>query len=158
MISRANVNDVPIILRIERKCFGRRGFSKAHIIWILKNPAAMTYVYSHQERPVGTIMLKRDLDVARVVSIAVLPGQRRRGVGTELMAMAEDIMREQGAKVMKLEVNVNNDTAINFYRHLGYDFDGILKGYYSWGEDAYVMGKTLDQEEDSEVDCIGFRS
>lgn len=109
----------------------------------------MTYVYSHQERPVGTIMLKRDLDVARVVSIAVLPGQRRRGVGTELMAMAEDIMREQGAKVMKLEVNVNNDTAINFYRHLGYDFDGILKGYYSWGEDAYVMGKALDQEEDS---------
>ncbi len=145
VIRRATLSDVTVIHRIEKKCFGKRSFSKSHIIWILKNPEAMTYLYYNQAKPVGTIMLKRDLEVARVVSIGVLSEYRRKGVGTELMAIAEEVMREQGAEIMKLEVSVKNDAAINFYRRLGYDFDGILKGYYSWGEDAYVMEKPLNR-------------
>ncbi len=149
MIRRATLSDLPAIYRIEKKCFGRRSFSKGHIIWILKNRAALTYLYSEGEKPVGTIMLKREGGVARVVSIGVLPESQRRGIGAELMAIAEDAMREQGAKLMTLEVSVNNDVAINFYLGLGYGFNGILKGYYSWGEDAHVMEKPLDREGSS---------
>ncbi|MFQ5837945.1 MAG: GNAT family N-acetyltransferase [Thermoplasmata archaeon] len=143
MIRRATLSDVSTIHQIERKCFRRRSFSKAHIIWLLKNPASATYLYLDRERAVAAIMLKRQGEVARVVSIGVIPGYRRKGIGTELMAMAEEVMMEEGVRVMKLEVSVKNEGAIAFYRRLGYELDGVLKGYYSWGEDAYVMRKAL---------------
>ncbi len=145
MIKRATTADVSRIHRIERKCFGRRAFSKAHIIWVLNNPTADTYLYYDDKRPVATIMLNREGDVARVVSIGVLLEYRRSGIGAKLMMMAEKLMGEQGVNVMKLEVSVNNNGAIAFYRRLGYDFDGILKGYYSWGEDAHVMRKGIGE-------------
>ncbi len=146
VIRRAGLSDVRTIYNIEKKCFGRRSFSKAHIIWLLKNPAATTYLYLQDERAVGTIMLKQEGDMARVVSIAVLPECRRRGVGTELMSLAEDVTKEQGARTLKLEVSVKNEGAIAFYRQLGYDFDGVLRGYYSWGDDAHVMRKELGED------------
>lgn len=143
MIRTATTGDVARIYRIERRCFGRRAFSKAHIIWVLNNPTATTYIYYNEEKPVATIMLNHEGDVARVVSIGVLPEHRKSGIGRDLMVMAEKLMWEKGVGVMKLEVSVNNSGAIAFYQRLGYDFDGVLKGYYSWGEDAHVMRKTL---------------
>jgi ribosomal protein S18 acetylase RimI-like enzyme len=144
VIRRASLSDVATIYHIERKCFGRRSFSKAHIIWLLKNPSAVTYIYYDDDRAVAAIMLKHEGNVARVVSIGVIPGYRRKGIGKELMALGEEIMRGKGAKVMKLEVSVKNEAAITFYRRLGYEMDGLLKGYYSWGEDAYIMRKPLE--------------
>ncbi len=144
MIRRATVDDVSRIHKIEKRCFGRRAFSKAHIIWVLNKPTATTYLYYDEKKPVATIMLNHEGDVARVVSIGVLPEYRRTGIGSDLMVLAEGLMGEKGAGTMKLEVSVNNKGAIAFYQRLGYDFDGVLKGYYSWGEDAHVMAKALD--------------
>jgi ribosomal-protein-alanine N-acetyltransferase len=144
VIRRAGLSDVATIYRIERKCFGRRSFSKSHIIWLLKNPSAVTYIYYHGEQAVAAIMLKEEGEAARVVSIGVVPDHRRRGIGKELMALAEREMRGKGVRVMKLEVSVSNEGAIAFYKRLGYVYDGVLKGYYSWGEDAYVMKKDLE--------------
>lgn len=144
VIRRGTLADLQTIHRIEKKCFGRRSFSKAHIMWMLKSPTALTFLYARDGADVGAIMLKREEDIARVVSIAVLPGRRRAGFGTELMKQAEEVMRDLGAQVMKLEVSVNNQGAIDFYKALGYELDGVLRGYYSWGEDAYVMAKPLD--------------
>jgi ribosomal-protein-alanine N-acetyltransferase len=43
----------------------------------------------------------------------------------------------------KLEVRVSNEPAINLYRSMGYTIVGIYQGYYSDGEDAYMMSKNL---------------
>ncbi len=144
MIRRASQADLSTLYRIEKRCFGRRSFSKSHLVWLLKVPFAQTHLYAENGRDVGAIILKREGDVARVVSIAVLPDCRRRGVGTELMALAEDVMEAEGCREIRLEVSVHNEGAIAFYRRLGYDVDNRLEGYYSWGEDAFSMGKPLD--------------
>ena len=143
MLRQADLSDVSTLYKIEKKCFGRRGFSKSHIIWSLKNPQGFAYLYYADERPVGTVMLRKEGEVGRVVSLGVLPGSRRGGIGAELMRQAEQQMRDKGARVMLLEVGVDNEGAIAFYDHLGYETDGILKGYYSWGEDAHLMRKAL---------------
>ncbi|MFQ6013472.1 MAG: GNAT family N-acetyltransferase [Thermoplasmata archaeon] len=143
MLRPASLSDVSVLYRIEKRCFGRRGFSKAHIIWTLKNPHGFTYLYYADGRPVGTVMLRKEGEVGRVVSIGVLPDYRRQGIGAELMRQAEEFMREQGAHVMLLEVGVRNAEALAFYERLGYEVDGVLKGYYSWGEDAHLMRKAL---------------
>jgi len=42
-----------------------------------------------------------------------------------------------------LEVRVTNDPGVSLYKKLGFEVTRTLHGYYSDGEDAYVMTKQL---------------
>src|SRR5437870_11140517 len=92
------------------------------------------------------MMLLFEGHVCRVLSVAVAPKSRRRGIGTLMMQAAEAVCRERGLSTIRLEVSTKNLVAIEFYRRLGYRTDGVLYGYYSWGEDAYSMGKAVPAE------------
>lgn len=79
-----------------------------------------------------------------VVSIAVLPEFRRRGIGTALMVKAMDFMRgKYGAAEVYLEVRVSNEPAIKLYEKLGFKKVKVLRRYYMDGEDAYLMAREL---------------
>ncbi len=78
-----------------------------------------------------------------VVSIAVMPEQRRKGVAKALITKALEGMEYYKAKQCFLEVRVTNDTAISLYKKLGFEVTRTISGYYSDGEDAYVMTKKL---------------
>ncbi len=79
-----------------------------------------------------------------IVSIAILPGYRRRGIGTELMRRAlESLKNVYGCREVYLEVRVSNKAAIEFYKNLGFRIDHTIRHYYKDGEDAYVMVKEL---------------
>jgi ribosomal-protein-alanine N-acetyltransferase len=78
-----------------------------------------------------------------VVSIAVLPEARRKGVATELLKKAMEGMRLYKAKQCYLEVRVTNDAGIRLYKKLGFEVNRTVGGYYSDGEDAHVMSKKL---------------
>jgi len=77
-----------------------------------------------------------------IVSIAVVPEMRRRGVGTSLMVKAMEALRKvYGVDEYYLEVRVSNTPAINLYRKLGFKPVKVLRGYYLDGEDAYLMAR-----------------
>jgi ribosomal-protein-alanine N-acetyltransferase len=78
-----------------------------------------------------------------VVSIAVLPQHRRRGVAQALINTAIEGMRHYKAKQCYLEVRVTNAMGIALYKKLGFEVSRTLDGYYSDGESAYVMTKKL---------------
>ena len=78
-----------------------------------------------------------------VVSIAVLPQHRRKGIAQAVINRALEGMQYYKAKQCFLEVRVTNDIAISLYKRLGFDITRTLNGYYSDGEDAYVMTKRL---------------
>jgi ribosomal-protein-alanine N-acetyltransferase len=78
-----------------------------------------------------------------VVSIAVLPMARHKGVATALMNTAMEGMRVYKAKQCYLEVRVTNEAGVALYRKLGFDISRTVHGYYSDGEGAYVMSKKL---------------
>lgn len=78
-----------------------------------------------------------------VVSIAVLPQYRRRGIAHALISKALEGMQYYKAKQCFLEVRVTNDIAISLYKKLGFEVTRTINGYYSDGEDAYVMTKKL---------------
>ena len=78
-----------------------------------------------------------------VVSIAVLPSARRKGVAQALINTALDGMRFYKAKQCYLEVRVTNDAGVALYKKLGFEVSRTVHGYYSDGEDAYVMSKKL---------------
>ncbi|MGA2385338.1 MAG: ribosomal protein S18-alanine N-acetyltransferase [Candidatus Bathyarchaeia archaeon] len=78
-----------------------------------------------------------------VVSIAVMPNYRRKGVAKALITRALEGMQYYRAKQCFLEVRVTNDAAISLYKKLGFEITRTLNGYYSDGENAYVMTKRL---------------
>jgi len=78
-----------------------------------------------------------------VVSIAVMPQHRRKGVAQAVINRALEGMEYYKAKQCFLEVRVTNDIAISLYKKLGFEITRTIKGYYSDGEDAYVMTKRV---------------
>jgi ribosomal-protein-alanine N-acetyltransferase len=78
-----------------------------------------------------------------IVSVAVMPESRRKGVGEALVVKAMEGMRVYGAKHCFLEVRVTNEDAIRLYKKLGLEVTRTIRGYYADGEDAYVMSKKL---------------
>ncbi len=102
------------------------------------------------EEPIGYIMCRIEVGLSNfgfggllkkghVVSIAVMPDHRRKGIGKGLMTMAMEGMQTYGAKQCYLEVRVTNDAAVNLYKKLGLRITRTIHGYYADGEDAYVM-------------------
>ena len=74
-----------------------------------------------------------------VVSVAVLPVFRNRGLGKILVeeAMRGAILRK--CDELYLEVRCSNTAAVRLYENLGFLIRQRLKTYYRDGEDAYLM-------------------
>lgn len=84
----------------------------------------------------GTMVVDGD---AHVMTIAVRPEARRRGLGSTVMASLFDVAIERGAEHLTLEVRSSNTAAIDLYRRFGFVAAGTRPRYYPDGEDAMVM-------------------
>lgn len=139
----AGPSDLDALYRFEILCFQEHRFREEHVDWILRNPRALTLLEEGPDGVMAAMMLLFEGRMCRVLSIAVAPEARRRGTGTQLMQAAESVCRDRGLSSIRLEVSTKNVGAIEFYRRLEYRTDGVLYGYYSWGEDAYSMHKAV---------------
>jgi ribosomal-protein-alanine N-acetyltransferase len=74
-----------------------------------------------------------------IVSVAVLPTDRNKGIGMSIIKAGMDAMEEYGAMEFFLEVRKGNEAAVSVYETLGYEVRRVLRGYYRDGEDAYLM-------------------
>ncbi len=79
-----------------------------------------------------------------VVSIAVLPEHRKKGIGKRLMIEGMKAMKEYGAEEIVLEVRITNDSALAMYKSLGFTVVRELRGYYHDGESGYLMSKKTE--------------
>ncbi|RLG37068.1 MAG: ribosomal-protein-alanine N-acetyltransferase [Candidatus Alkanophagales archaeon] len=87
----------------------------------------------------------------RIFAIAVDRDFRERGIATELLNAAFDILMSWGAKSVRLEVRVNNYVARRLYRKLGFSDFGYVPAYYSDGEAAILMRKPLSDKAKSSM-------
>lgn len=101
------------------------------------------YIMCRIETGMSNFGLSGIIKKGHVVSVAVLPDHRRKGVGEALVTKALEGMRGYGAKQCYLEVRVTNDDAIRLYKKMGYEVTRTVRGYYADGENAYVMTKKL---------------
>ena len=79
-------------------------------------------VASGAEAPVGyaVVLTRRGSRSARLYSIAVAAEAAGRGIGSRLLAAAEEAARRRGADRLHLEVRADNSTAIRLYERAGY--------------------------------------
>lgn len=142
MIRPADARDLEALYELETVCFADRRFRKEHLLHILKNPRATTFVYENGG-VLGSLMVLDERTLTRVLSIGVHPRYRRRGIGRALMAVAEQVGTRFRTHEIRLEVSTKNPGAIAFYRRLGYEITERLPRSYSWGDDAYAMAKPI---------------
>ncbi|MGL4967329.1 MAG: ribosomal protein S18-alanine N-acetyltransferase [Inquilinus sp.] len=96
--------------------------------------------------PAGYALGRVAADEAELLSIALLPGQRRRAGGRLLLDALIDRCAAAGAETLFLEVATNNAAALALYRGAGFREAGRRKGYYKAGPavvDAIVMKRDL---------------
>jgi [ribosomal protein S18]-alanine N-acetyltransferase len=83
--------------------------------------------------------------VGHIITIDVLAGARKQGLGSSLLESAETRMRSVGCRAIYLETAVDNAAAIVFYKRHGYGVIKTVPRYYSNGVDALVLEKNLLQ-------------
>lgn len=147
------MDDLQSVMRINRVCLPEN-YSDYFFIDLFERFPETFIVAEENGEIVGYIMCRIELGLSNfgfggiikkghVVSVAVLPEHRKKGVGEALIVKALEGMQRYNAKQCFLEVRVSNVPAISLYKKLGFEVTRTIRGYYADGEDAYVMSKKL---------------
>ncbi len=91
----------------------------------------------------GFALARRAADEAEVLTIAVEPAWRGRGVGRALMADALRQAANAGVKAMFLEVDEENAAALALYRALGFVQVGERPGYYRRADGSRALALVM---------------
>lgn len=131
-------------MALEEGAFGPRRWDEKLVRELMSRDNVLTMV-AEETRIVAYIMfsISRAHETVEVLSLAVTPSLRRRGIAKMLMAKAES-MAERDAQTMSLFVRPDNVEGVNLYLSLGYKVLALCPGYYEDGSDAYMMVKHLE--------------
>lgn len=138
------------------------GFLPAHVIGMydedgaralwrptLSNPPADAVVLVAEQTGrgvLGVIRIGRDPDepaAGHVYSLYVHPDTQGFGVGTRLLAAADDRFRRDGVDEATLWVFAANAAALGFYSRLGWQPDGAQRVEPQYGEPEVRLRRTL---------------
>ena len=81
------------------------------------------------------------IDTAHIMMFAVHPNYQRQGIGTQILDFTLEKIRESTVGRVRLEVKIQNNQAINFYKKHDFIIKGVLKEYYDDLSDGYLMVK-----------------
>jgi ribosomal-protein-alanine acetyltransferase len=135
----ATVDDAVAITAIEQDAFGVDAWSATLVEQELAGPARVVLVAVQDGEVVGYASVSVVTDVADLTRIAVLTGQRRRGVARALLDAVVAAAAERGAQRLLLEVEASNSAATSLYRAVGAQEISRRRDYYGPGADALVM-------------------
>lgn len=93
--------------------------------------------------PQGFLIGRSVADEAELLTLAVAPEARRRGVAQGLMADFYASARQRGADQAYLEVASGNAAAQALYLAEGWTETGLRRNYYAPGVDAILMHRQL---------------
>jgi len=142
-VRHAEISDLREIYFVEINSFPYP-YSLEYFITFLTLYPNYFLVVTCSNRVVGYVVGALNSDGSgHVISLAVDPKYRRRGLGALLLRSLERKFKESGIFRVFLEVSEWNKVAINLYKKLSYKVIGIRSHYYPDGSDAYVMFKEL---------------
>ncbi|HVO16929.1 MAG TPA: GNAT family N-acetyltransferase [Alphaproteobacteria bacterium] len=108
-------------------------WSAASIVELLSTPGCAAFIALAEAGapPVGFALIRVVAGEAELLSLGVLPGARRQGLGRALIRTAVARAAEGGARTLHLEVAEDNQPALALYRGLGFVPTGRRPGYYA---------------------------
>jgi [ribosomal protein S18]-alanine N-acetyltransferase len=142
--------DFDRLLKIDRACFVEGiAYDEEEMRFYLAMPSTTTLVAEESGAILGFIIAHR-LDrrrgsrfMGRIITIDVVPEVQHSGLGTLLLTSAEEELKQAGCDHVVLEVAVDNERALRFYKKHGYSVLKVLPNYYMDSVDGLMMGKRL---------------
>ena len=133
------LEDIDQVHGIENLCFA--------IPWSLdsfkqemENTMALYLVAEVGGRIAGYAGLWQIIDEGHITNVAVHPGFQGMGISEKLMKELIEESKKRCLNSMTLEVRISNIPAINLYKKLNFDIEGLRKGYYTdTNEDGLIM-------------------
>jgi len=149
--------DLSQVIEINRVCLPEN-YSPYFFMEVYKSCPEAFIVAEVNRKVIGYIMCRLEFgfsDVRRfrmvrkghVVSVAVMPDQRKHGIGRELVVMSLKALELHGAEECFLEVRVVNDEAVSLYKQMNFETIRVVSHYYHDGADAYLMSAKLPLSE-----------
>ena len=148
-LRRISLSDLDRVMEIEKASFpDREAWSKTYFeILYQKYPEGFIIAENNGKvigytigRPQNRAPAER---VAEIVSLAVDPTWRQKGVGAKLTNFLIEHFKEKGLKEISLCVRTKNKKGISFYQKLGFKILKTIKNYYRNGDDAFLMGRKI---------------
>jgi ribosomal protein S18 acetylase RimI-like enzyme len=146
LIRHASSSDFNQLLEIDQASFvGGVAYDASELSYFMNRTGAETLVFEEDGSIVAFLILEvhRTRRSGTIVTLDVCETHRRKGYGTQLLSRAEDILTQYGVETYDLQVDVQNQGAIIFYKKHGFRTIRRLGRYYANGHDAYLMAKEL---------------
>ena len=134
------------VLQLNLRCFNRgENYTKPIFRHLLTEPGTLSYqITTFENRMAGFIFIVVKNDkIGHITTIGIAPEYRKRGLAKKLLLHVEESLRKRNVESILLEVRVDNYMAQNLYHRLDYSILQKLDNYYSDGEAAYLMAKSL---------------
>lgn len=143
--------DFARLMEIDHLCFIEGiAYPEEEMRYFLRLPTARTFIATNDSgRIMGFIIAdafrprRFAATMGRIITIDVDPAVQKSGLGRLLIARAEEHLKKAGCKEVILEVAVDNDRALRFYKKAGYSVLKSLPRYYMDSLDGLLMGKKL---------------
>ena len=138
-------SDFETLWKIDQACFVRGiSYTRRELAFYIARKLGFTLVAERAGRIVGFVVVEYDSQgQGHIITIDIVPEERRSGLGSRLMAAAEERLRSRKCSVVILETAVDNAAAIAFYKRHGYSVIHTIPRYYLNSLDALVLSKDL---------------
>jgi [ribosomal protein S18]-alanine N-acetyltransferase len=140
--STAGPRDAPAIAQLHAASFGR-GWAEDEVYRLLIDGAVVAHRVMSHRALVGFVMSRMAADEAEILSIAIAPARRRRGLSRPLLDYHLRSLAGLGARAVFLEVDEHNTPARRLYEGAGFREVGRREGYYGGGAAALVLRRDL---------------
>jgi len=113
--------------------------------YFINNWPDLCFLTMNGDKCVGAIVCKLDMHRCRntnrgyIAMLAVDKSLRGQGIGSKLVRLSIERMREKGADECVLETEVTNKGALGLYRSMGFVKEKRLHKYYLNGNDAFRL-------------------
>jgi ribosomal-protein-alanine N-acetyltransferase len=139
-------DDVAQLATLHHGSFAQ-GWDAAAIAALLASPGV--FAFHHKD---GFVLARAAGGEAEILTLAVTPAARGRGMGRALLQAATTHAAALGAQSIFLEVGADNPAALALYAGLGFVQVGRRKGYYvpnagGAAADALVLRRTLSPDK-----------
>jgi len=136
----AHLQDAQVLDQINRLCLPEN-YPIDQWKFLLLGHSEFCFVATSSDIIIGYCICVYEDKKGMIASIAVLPEYRNKGVGKNLLVKAMvAFKKDHKLSPLFLHCRVSNDLALKFYKKLGFNPNGRIKGYYDYPkEDAYEL-------------------
>jgi [ribosomal protein S18]-alanine N-acetyltransferase len=108
--------------------------------------AATCTTFLGKRQVAGFVLSRRAADTAEMLTIAVAPAARRKGIGSALLSNHLAILAAEGAKSLFLEVERDNRAALALYKRFDFYEVGERQAYYRKAAGTHAAALVLRRD------------